>query len=193
MLADLFAAPSTLLGGVLAGLAFGFLLQRAGVTRYDVIVKQFLLQDFTVVKVMFTAIVVGAVGVYGMQALGMGVGMHVKTATLLGNVLGGVIFGVGMVVLGYCPGTALAAVGDGSRHAPFGLLGMLAGGLLYAEAYPWVKANILAPVDLGKVTLPSLTGLSPWWFLAALALGAFFGFRALELWERGRTAAPEPV
>ncbi|HLU38616.1 MAG TPA: DUF6691 family protein [Planctomycetota bacterium] len=193
MPADLFAPWDVLLGGVLAGLAFGFLLQRAGVTRYDVIVKQFLLQDFTVLKVMFSAILVGGIGIYGMQALGVEVGMHVKSATLLGNVLGGVVFGAGMVILGYCPGTALAAVGDGSRHALVGLLGMLVGGLLYAEAYPWVKANILAPVDLGKVTLPGLTGLSPWWFLGALALGATLGFPALERWERRRASAPAPA
>ncbi|MHC5001987.1 MAG: YeeE/YedE thiosulfate transporter family protein, partial [Planctomycetota bacterium] len=110
----MFADPTSLALGAATGLVFGFLLQKGGVTRFQVIVGQFLLKDFTVLKVMLTAIVVGAIGIYGMRAAGMDVPLHVKGTALLANVLGGLIFGVGMAILGYCPGTALAAIGDGS-------------------------------------------------------------------------------
>ena len=75
-----FDTPFMIVTGLLAGLAFGFLLQRGGVTRYSVILNQFLFRDFTVLKVMLTAIVTGAVGIWGMRAMGMDVAMSVKKA-----------------------------------------------------------------------------------------------------------------
>lgn len=185
-----FAPVSVLLQGALVGLIFGFLLQKGGVTRFNTIVGQFLLRDFTVLKIMMTAIVVGAVGVYLMLQTGLIESLHVKSAQLLANGLGGVIFGVGMATLGYCPGSAVAAIGDGSRDALPGVVGMVVGAGLYAEAYPWIKANILPVSDLGKVTLATTTGLSPWWLIAGLAAAAIVGFAALERWERGRRGGP---
>ena len=118
-----FANPGTLLMGALTGLIFGFLLQKAHVTRFSVIAGQFLLKDFTVLKVMLTAVVVGAIGIYGMLLLGLlePGQMHIHGGAGRGRPVGGVIFGIGMAVLGYCPGTGVAAIGDGSRHAIAGL------------------------------------------------------------------------
>jgi uncharacterized membrane protein YedE/YeeE len=186
----MFADPVVLLQGALAGLLFGFLLQKGGVTRYATILGQFLLVDFTVLKIMLTAIVTGAVGIYGMKALGIEFALHVKTATLLGNALGGAIFGVGMAILGYCPGTGVAALGDGSRHVVPGLLGMLCGGALYAEAHPFLKSTVLGVADLGKVTLAD-TGLPHWWLIAGLAVAALVLFAALERRERCRPLQPQ--
>lgn len=184
MFDHVFASPSILLTGALTGLIFGFLLQKGGVTRFSVILGQFLLKDFTVLKVMGTAIVVGGIGIYGMRAFGLDVPLHIKNATLLGNAIGGATFGIGMAILGYCPGTGVAAIGDGSRHAIPGVLGGLVGAAAYAEAYPWMKSEVLGVGDLGKATLGSVTGLSAWWFMALLAIGAFVGFMVLERWER---------
>lgn len=183
-----FADPTTLLLGALTGLIFGFLLQKGGITRVNVIVGQFLLEDFTVLKVMLTAIVVGGVGIFGMLQLGLIGGLHVKGATLVGNALGGLVFGIGMAILGYCPGTGVAAIGDGSRDAIAGVAGMLFGAAIYAEVYPWAKTQILGLADLGKETMVTATGLSPWWFIAALAVLAVLAFRALESWEHRRAA-----
>ncbi len=182
------ADPTTLLLGAATGLAFGFLLQRGGVTRFRVILGQFLLRDFTVAKVMLTAIVVGAIGIYGMRAAGMDVTMHVKSAALLTNAVGGLIFGVGMAILGYCPGTGVAAIGDGSRHAIAGVLGMLCGAALYAEVHPWLQQRLAGTASYGKATLASTTGLSPWWFIAGLGVAAVIGMMALERYERARRA-----
>jgi hypothetical protein len=183
MFENFFANPTTILMGGVTGFLFGFLLQKGGVTRFSVIVGQFLLKDFTVLKIMLTAIVVGSVGIYGMRALGFDIDLHIKATALLGNALGGLIFGAGMAVLGYCPGTAVAAIGEGSRHAVPGVIGMIVGAGLYAEVYPWVKANILNIGNIGKATLPSMTGWSAWWFILALfvlAMGIFNLIARLE-------------
>ena len=182
--APFFADPSVLFLGALTGLVFGFLLQKGGVTRFDTIVGQFLLRDFTVAKVMLTAMVVGGVGVYGMLQFGLIEGLHVKAAHLAANALGGLIFGTGMAVLGYCPGTGVAALGDGSRDALPGILGMLFGAAVYAETHAWMSAHLLPVGDLGKETFVTASGLSPWWFLAGLALAGAVLFVLLERWER---------
>ncbi len=175
---------SLVAAGLAGGVVFGFLLQKGGVSKYPVIVGQFLFTDYTVLKVMLTAIVVGAIGVYGMLAVGMIDGLLVKPATLLGNAAGGLIFGVGMVGLGYCPGTCVAAAGEGSRHAWFGLAGMLFGAAVFTEAYPALEATILSAVDLGKVTLSDVTGVPPAVLIGVLALGALAAFRAIAKVER---------
>ena len=187
--------------GLLAGFVFGFVLQKARVTRYQVILGQFLLKDFTVLKVMLTAIVVGAIGIWGMKAMGAGFKMHIKDAALLATGVGGLIFGAGMALLGYCPGTGVAAIGSGSRHAIPGVLGMIVGAGIYAEVYPAIKDGLLK-VGLvkrevaGKLTediaLSDLTRLSPWWFIAGLAEIAVVVFWLLERAER-RTSMPTAV
>ena len=182
--------PTNLVLGLVTGLAFGFLLQRGGVTRYRVILGQFLWVDHTVLRTMLTAVVVGSVGVYAMHE-SADVSLHVKGATVLANVLGGLIFGIGMVVLGYCPGTGVAALGDGSRHAIFGILGMLVGAAVYAEAQPLLKGNLLAVCDLGKVTFPEVTGISPWVFVLGLAVIAAIVFAILKQTELQSTTPDE--
>ena len=162
--------------GAITGLVFGFLLQKGGVTRYNVIVNQFRFRDFTVLKTMLTAIVVASIGVYAMLQLGLIKGLSVKPAELAMNAGGGVIFGVGMVLLGYCPGTALAAVGQGSRDAIIGVLGALLGAALYAEAYPVISRTIEPIAKYGKITFPEIMGVSPWVVIGVLAVVAVVVF-----------------
>jgi uncharacterized membrane protein YedE/YeeE len=168
---------------VVFGAAFGFLLHRGRVADYNTIVRQFLFQDFTVLKIMMTAIVVGGIGVFALVQLGYAQ-FHIKPADLLAISLGAAIFGVGMVLYGYCPGTALAAIGAGSMHALIGAAGMLAGGILYALSFDWVKANILPVGAMGKVQLPQLIGVSAPVMLAGLAAVAILMFVAIERYSR---------
>ena len=168
---------------VVFGTAFGFLLHRGRVADYNTIVRQFLLQDFTVLKIMMTAIVVGGIGVFALVQLGYAQ-FHIKPADLLAISLGAAIFGVGMVLYGYCPGTALAAIGGGSIHALVGAAGMLLGGALYALSFDWVKANILPVGAVGKVQLPQLLGISAPVMLGALAVLAILTFVLLERYGR---------
>jgi uncharacterized protein len=177
--------PAILLLGLFTGFLFGFALQKGRVTKYGVIVGQFLLRDFTVLKTMLTAIVVGGMGVYALRAMGLAT-LHPKPAQLAAVITGGLIFGVGMVLLGYCPGTGVAAAAEGHRDAAFGVLGMMCGALIFAEFYAGLSAGLMKMFDLGPVTLPQLTGVPAGVFLGALGVGAVLLFRALERWEARR-------
>ncbi|MBI1373269.1 MAG: YeeE/YedE family protein [Phycisphaera sp.] len=174
-----FDTPAQLALGLVTGIVFGVLLQRARVTRYATIVGQFLWKDHTVIKTMLTAVAVGSVGVYAMHQM-WDVPLHVKAAEILAVSVGGVIFGVGMALLGYCPGTGMAAIGEGSRHAIPGVIGMLTGAAIYAEVYPWFKAHVLPVANLGKVTFADITGVSIWVFVVALIVLASVVFYLLR-------------
>lgn len=175
-------------GGLLAGVVFGGLLQKGQVAKYATIVGQFLLVDWTVAQVMGTAIAVGALGVYAMLGLGMIDNLQVKPAFLLANALGGLIFGVGMTTVGYCPGTGMAAVAEGSRHARWAALGMVVGAGLYAAIYPVLATTALfSRADLGKVTLMDVTGLPVVFYLVLLAGGAVAGAALLTRMQRAET------
>lgn len=164
---------------VVFGAAFGWLLHRGKVLDYDVIINQFRLRDFTVLKVMLTAIVVGGVGVLALVHLGAAK-FHLRDANMLGTIVGAAIFGVGMVLYGYCPGTGLAATATGKVHALVGAIGMLFGAMLYAASFDWVNKNVLTVWKLGKATLADATGLPYLAILAILAAGAVALFAAVE-------------
>jgi hypothetical protein len=86
--------------GLLTGILFGFILQKAQVTKYQKIVAFFKLTDLTVLKVMIVGILVGMVGIYFMHDLGL-VNLHIKPTVLGANIVGGAIFGIGMLLLGF--------------------------------------------------------------------------------------------
>ena len=181
----MFDSPDKLLLGLVTGFLFGFVLQKGQVAKFEVIVGQLTLRDWTVAKIMLTAVAVGALGVYALVSLGLA-GLHLKPALVGGVLIGGVLFGAGLAVLGYCPGTTLAACGAGHRDAWFGVAGMLAG----AAVYVWLF-SVWQPVgkmfgDWGKIALPQVSGIPAWIWIAALLAAA-------ALLTRLRTTDPRPV
>ena len=161
------------------GFAFGWLLHRGRVADYNTIVRQFLFKDFTVLKVMLTAILVGGVGVFLLVQMGYAK-FHIKPADLLAITLGAGLFGIGMVLYGYCPGTAVAAIGAGSVHALVGAFGMILGGILYALSFDWVSQAILPVWAMGKVQLPQLLGVGAPLTFVTLGLLVIAFFAILE-------------
>lgn len=155
--------------GLFTGVLFGLLLQKGRVAKYQVILGQFLLKDWTVVKIMGTAVVVGAIGIYALLPT-EAVSLHIKPLAWGGIIFGGLCFGVGMTLLGYCPGTGVAACGEGRKDAYVGVLGMLLGAGMYVAMYPAVESFSERFGDAGKVTLPEVTGTSPWLWIAGLSL-----------------------
>lgn len=147
--------------GLLVGIGFGFLLQKGGVTYYDVIIRQLLLEDFTVVKVMLSAMVTGMVGVHVLCSLGVAQ-LHPKPGGAGRTIPGALLFGIGFGLLGYCPGTAVGAVGHGALDALLGgVLGMLLGAGVFAAVYPKLTP-LLNKGDFGPLTFPQLFKINPW-------------------------------
>ena len=148
--------------GLVIGILFGFLLQKSGVTVYDVILNQLLLTDFTVVKVMLSAVIVGMLGVHLLRSLGM-VRLHPKPGSVGKTVVGGLLFGVGFAVLGYCPGTISGAIGQGSLDALIGgTVGVVLGSWLFAISYPKLQKPVLSRDDFGELTLPEMFRVNAW-------------------------------
>lgn len=151
--------------GLLFGVVFGFLLQKGGVAKYEVLMGQFFLTDFTVIKVMLTAITVGMAGIFSLRALGL-VELHVKPTRYAANIAGGLLFGVGLGLLGYCPGTGVAALGQGNYDAIAGILGLMAGSYLYAETSGYLGSTIQKIGSRGRIMLPDLLSMRLAVFLA---------------------------
>ncbi len=170
--------------GLLTGIIFGVLLQKGRVAKFHVIVGQFLFRDWTVVKIMGTAVVVGSVGIYALLP-SEAVSLHIKPLVWVGVVGGGICFGVGMAIFGYCPGTGVAACGEGRRDAMVGVLGMLLGAGLYVSSYPQLSGLLQSGGDAGRVTLPESTDTSPWLWIVGLCLLAIAGFAFLAWRSRG--------
>ena len=154
--------------GAATGVIFGILLQKSEVLRFENQVGFLLLKNATILKFMFTAILVGTVGIYACHDLGI-IELKVKAATLIPIAAGGLLFGVGWAIAGFCPGTAIGAVGEGRLHALWAVLGMLTGAGLYAEAYPHLSAKYMKMYDFGKVTIPELTKMNHWAIIGILA------------------------
>jgi hypothetical protein len=164
-----------LIYGLVTGIFFGFFLQKGRVLRYDKQLGALRLLDMTIVKFMLSTVLVGMVGVYILKDLGL-VKLSVKPTNLGANVIGGLIFGAGWGLLGYCPGTSAGALGEGRWDAIWGIVGMLVGAAMFAEVYPALKTNILTWGNFGEITLPQLVGLSHWIIVPAFVVGALVLF-----------------
>jgi hypothetical protein len=166
------------------GLAFGFILERAGFGSARKLTAVFYFYDMAVVKVMFTAIVTAMAGLFLLSAAGALdlAELYVEPTNYAAAAIGGLVFGVGFVIGGYCPGTSLAACATGRLDALAFLVGMLAGVYLFAELLPgvdqWARSTAA-----GELTLPGLTGLSMGWFVllfVAILVAAAWGMRVAE-------------
>jgi uncharacterized membrane protein YedE/YeeE len=167
----------TLVIGFLIGCAFGAILYMGGATSYRRILGTLLLKDMWIIKLMATAIGVGTLGVYLLDLNGLA-NMSIKPAYLGGVAVGGIIFGIGWAVSGYCPGTCVVGSSEGKLDAIFTVVGGLVGVLLFSMAYPALEATLIEPLNFGAVTLRDLTGVSGIYLaipFSAMLLGlAFF-------------------
>jgi uncharacterized membrane protein YedE/YeeE len=169
----------SLIYGLVSGVLFGILLQRAEVLRYDRQVGALRLMDMTIFKFMLSAILVASVGIYALKDMGL-VALNLKATGFGAQIVGGTLFGIGWGLLGYCPGTAGGALAEGRLDAFWGLAGMLVGGGLYATLYPALKASVISLGNVGKVTLPQVAGVSHWAVIAVMAVVFVGAFRLFE-------------
>ena len=153
------AGAVTLVQALIFGIVFGFLLQKGGVAKFDILIGVLLLENFVVVEVMLSAIIVGMVGVYLLDRVGA-LELQVKETVYGANIVGGLIFGVGFGLIAYCPGTDAAAVGQGNLDAIVGIAGMMFGSYLFALWSKFSSGMVSTWGKSGKVLLPDLVGMS---------------------------------
>jgi len=170
--------------GLGSGIAFGFIIQRVGATNPQKMVLAHLMKERYIPQFMLLVVMIAALGVFGLEAAGTGT-TRVLPTSLVATGLGGVLFGIGWGLSGYCPGTCWAAVGEGRMDAVFALLGGLLGTAAFAQLHETLIPALYMPTNFGQITL------SDWLGSPALALGVlliFFGGGVLLI---GRLWGPQ--
>jgi hypothetical protein len=166
------------------GAAFGWFLERGGLGNACKLAAQFYLSDFTVFKVMFSAILTAMLGLFWLGRLGVVdvSRIYVPETYLLPQLAGGLVFGAGFVVGGLCPGTSCVAAATGRLDGFAVVAGMLGGISLFGEAFPMVERFYMS-TPRGTLRLPDLLGIPHGvvvFALVAIALGAFVGAGRFE-------------
>ena len=164
--------------GLVLGAAFGAVLQLSGASSHTRITNALRLKDLTIIKLILTAIGVGLLGVHLLDLAGWA-NMQVKDLYMPGVAAAGLVFGVGFAVTGYCPGTALAAAGEGKPDAWVTVLGGLLGALVFAFMFPDLETALFSWGQYGPVTIHGSLRL-PGIVLAA-PLSAFCLWLAIRL------------
>jgi uncharacterized membrane protein YedE/YeeE len=178
---------SDLLIAASVGVAFGWALERAGLGDPPKLAGQFYLRDFTVLKVMISALTTAMLGAFWLARLGLvDLGrIYVPETFLLAQLLGGLIFGLGFVLSGLCPGTACAALASGRSEGAATVLGLLVGMLMMGLGFPRLEP-LYDATPMGSITLPQLTGL-PYSAVVAVVTAACVGLlAAIGRWEARR-------
>jgi uncharacterized membrane protein YedE/YeeE len=174
---DLLDQPIGLLLSLLIGIGFGFWLERAGFGSSRKLTAIFYLRDFAVLKVMFSAMATAAVGLQVLGRLGHVdlAALYVPESILWPQAVGGLLFGLGFVAGGWCPGTAAVGLASGKLDALVFLLGASAGSLAFAGAQPQL-GDFLQAGACSIGSLPQqlgISGLTGALGLLAVALVAF--------------------
>jgi uncharacterized membrane protein YedE/YeeE len=181
-----FGVGASLAWALAIGIGFGWFLERGGMGNARKLAAQFYLTDMTVFKLLFTAVVTAMLGLFWLGRLGL-VELslvYVPPTWVVPQLLGGLVFGVGFVMGGLCPGTSCVAIASGRKDGLAVLGGMLFGILLFGEAFPVVR-SVYEATPAGTLTLPALTGLPYSVMIAIVGIGAVAAFRAAE-WIEAR-------
>lgn len=174
-----------LLLAVVIGFFFGLFLERGGLGDPHKLTGVFYLTDFVVPKVMFTAILVASFGLYLLSDLKL---LDLSRIWIVPTffwpqIVGGALFGIGFVVSGYCPGTAIAGLASGRLDALITMIGIGIGSLVFAVLYPMLEGFYQSSA-MGEATIPRMLGISHWVVLAALFIAAGLIFFFMERYEK---------
>lgn len=174
-----------LLFALLLGIGFGWFLERGGMGNARKLAGQFYFTDLAVFKVMFSAIVTASLGLFWLSRLGW-VDLSlvdVPGTWLVPHIAGGLVFGVGFVMGGLCPGTSCVAAMTGRFDGMMVVIGMAAGIVGFGIVYPWVRP-FYESTPRGTLTLPDVFHLPHGLVLFLVVALALSGFALAERVER---------
>ncbi|MDX1394179.1 MAG: YeeE/YedE thiosulfate transporter family protein [Gemmatimonadota bacterium] len=187
----LFGDTAALLFALGLGVAFGWFLERGGMGNANKLAGQFYFTDLAVFKVMFSAIVTTLLGLYWLSWLGW---IELPLVFLpptyvVPQLLGGVVFGVGFVMGGLCPGTSCVSASTGKTDGFMVVGGMLFGVFAFNELFPLLE-GVYRATPMGPVTIPEVIG-APFgvvvFAVVAIAIAGFVGAEKLETYMRARS------
>ena len=181
-------SPAASLGAALViGVAFGIALEQAGLGSAKKLAGLFYLTDFTVFKVMFSAILTAMLGVFWLDRIGVldASRLYVPETYLVPQLVGGVVFGAGFVLAGLCPGTSCVAAASGRVDGLSVVLGMFTGVLLTGFSFGAI-AGFYESAARGAFTLPALLHLPPGVVVFLIVVIAVVAFRVIAGYEAGR-------
>lgn len=166
----------TLILGLVTGIAFGYTLQRVGVTQCACLFNALSLRNTKAIKLMGTAVALAIIVLYPITMMSS-VELGTKTLYIGGVVVGGALFGLGFAMIGLCPGSALAALGGGKRDVLYLIAGALTGSFVFSIVYEPLVPVLIEPLNFGKVALTDFIGGPPIviaYIVAAIILGAIY-------------------
>ncbi len=176
-----------LLLGLLSGIAFGFVIQRVGATDPDRMTRAHLMLDADIPRFMLAAVALSALGLFGLQAVGVG-RTTVLPTSLVATGLAAAIFGIGWGLCGYCPGTTWAAVGEGRMDAVFALAGGLAGSALFAQLHERLIPLLYDPTNVGQLTVTDVVGNHALALVVVLLVMCTAIYLIGRIWENAATS-----
>lgn len=165
---------------IVIGIGFGVALEQAGLGSARKLAGLFYLADFTVFKVMFSAILTAMLGVFWLDRLGiLDVSrLYVPETFLLPQMVGGLVFGAGFVLAGLCPGTSCVAAATGRLDGVSVVGGMFAGVLLTGLSFRWIEP-FYGSTPRGALTLPSILDLPAGVVMLGIVAVAVAAFRVI--------------
>ena len=195
-LETLFIKPGMYLIFAIIGFAFGYVLEISGFGDSRKLAAQFYFKELTVLKVMFSAIVVAMVLIFA--AVGLGFldynGIWVNPTYLWSGIVGGLIMGVGFIVGGFCPGTSLVSAATLKLDGVFFVLGVLTGIFFFGETVGlyedfWNGSYFGRLTIMDWLNLPNGVVVT---IIMFMALFMFWGGEQLERIFGKRDLAKEP-
>lgn len=175
---------------VLIGIGFGFMLERGGFGSSRILAGIFYGRDWRVLKVMFSAIVTAMLGLYALQGLGLVVMEQVafRPTYLGGQVVGGLLLGIGFVTAGYCPGTSVVGLVSGKIDALLVLVGVFLGIGFFEEMFSSFAA-VRDWGSMGRIGLSDWLGVPTGVVVLAVAAMALMAFSVVGWFERRSSRA----
>jgi uncharacterized membrane protein YedE/YeeE len=173
--------------GLITGVLFGAVLSLSGLSNPRLIIDMLRWRDLRLFKLLVTAITLGIVGVAFLQAVGLA-HTSIKPLHVLAILSGGIIFGAGFALSGYCPGTSLAAAAEGRTDALSTVAGGILGAGAYALLYDPLKPVLVEPLTFGSPTVPSVLAVHG--LVVAVPVGAASLILIARWWHADRRAAP---
>ncbi|MBN2817309.1 MAG: YeeE/YedE family protein [Campylobacterales bacterium] len=132
------------------GFVFGAIILYSRLDKFEKMAGFMIFEDTLVPRMAMMTVALSGIGFYFLTEYGYAT-YDVKPTLLGGLILGGILFGIGLVILGKCPSAFFVSVSEGRVDALVGVIGGMFGGLAFSLGYPWIK-NILG-ADLGKIRL----------------------------------------